>query len=144
MPLRKVRKFYQVSLPAKLSKKFGIAEGDYVEMEEMKDGILVKPVTVTKRAPAPRLTPGDQRLLQRARAKMEKINADLASSKGLTKPEAQVAGKAGLIDPAQAWWWLESWQKGERRAQADINAGRLIGPFGTAAEAIRALKETKV
>ena len=40
MPLRKVRKFYQVSLPARLSKKFGIAEGDYVEMEETEVAFL--------------------------------------------------------------------------------------------------------
>src|SRR5438552_465575 len=57
MPLRKVRKFYQVTLPASLSKKFGIAEGDYVVMEETAEGILVKPVTVTTRVPAERLTP---------------------------------------------------------------------------------------
>ena len=67
MPLRKVRKFYQVSLPARLSKKFGIAEGDYVEMEETEGGILVKPVTVTERVPAARLTPKEQRLLEKAR-----------------------------------------------------------------------------
>jgi AbrB family looped-hinge helix DNA binding protein len=104
MPLRKVRKFYQVSLPARLSKKFGIAEGDYVEMEETEDGILVKPVTVTERVPAARLTLKEQRILEKARAKMAKIKVDLASAKGLTKEEARVAAKAGLIDPAQAWW----------------------------------------
>ena len=103
MPLRKVRKFYQVSLPARLSKKFGIAEGDYVEMEETEDGILVKPVTVTERVPAPRLTPKEERILEKAKAKRAKIKVDLASAKGLTKEEAQVAIKAVLIDPAQAW-----------------------------------------
>jgi AbrB family looped-hinge helix DNA binding protein len=47
MPLRKVRKFYLVSLPAKLSKKFGIAEGDYVKIEETKEGILNKATITT-------------------------------------------------------------------------------------------------
>lgn len=29
-----------------------------------------------------------------------------------------------LIDPDQAWFWTEEWQKGEREADADIAAGR--------------------
>ena len=144
MSLRKVRKFYQVSLPTQLSKKLGIAEGEYVEMQETKEGIPVKPVTVTEKTPVARLTSKEQQLLVRAKEKIDHINRDLVSSKGLIKEEARVAAKAGLIDPEQMWWWLESWQKGEREAEADIKAGRVIGPFDTAEEAIRALKETKV
>jgi bifunctional DNA-binding transcriptional regulator/antitoxin component of YhaV-PrlF toxin-antitoxin module len=138
MPLRKVRRFYQVSLPAKLSKKFGIAERDYVEMEPVAEGILVKPVTVTQRVTATRLTPKEQQLL--AKAKIKQINADITSAKGLTKAEARVAAKAGLIDPEQAWWWLESWQKGEREAEEDIRAGRMSGPFESVEEFKRAVK----
>ena len=29
-----------------------------------------------------------------------------------------------LIDATQAWFWTRSWQAGEARAQADIDAGR--------------------
>jgi len=29
-----------------------------------------------------------------------------------------------LIDADQAWFWTESWQRGERAASADIAAGR--------------------
>ena len=29
-----------------------------------------------------------------------------------------------LVDAGQAYFWTESWQKGEREAQADIPAGR--------------------
>jgi AbrB family looped-hinge helix DNA binding protein len=140
MPLRKVRRFYQVSLPAKLSKKFGIAEGDYVEMEAVAEGILVKPVTVTKRVPAAHLTPREQQLLEKARAKIEQISVDITSAKGLTKAEARVAAKAGLIDPEQAWWWLESWQKGEREAEEDIRSGRMSGPFESVEEFKRTVK----
>jgi AbrB family looped-hinge helix DNA binding protein len=139
MPLRKVRKFYQVSLPARLSKKFGIAEGDYVAMEETEGGILVKPVTVTERIPAARLTLKEQRILEKARAKMAKIKVDLASAKGLTKEEARVATKAGLIDPAQAWWWLEPWQKKERDAEVDLKAGRVSGPYENVEDLIKDL-----
>jgi hypothetical protein len=94
--------------------------------------------------PAERLTPKEQRLLERAKAKIDQINDDLASAKGLTRDEAKVAAKAGLIDPEQAWWWLEPWQKREREAERDLRAGKLIGPFDTAEEAIRALKDTRV
>jgi AbrB family looped-hinge helix DNA binding protein len=139
MPLRKVRKFYQVSLPARLSKKFGIAEGDYVEMEEAEGGILVKPVTVTERVPVARLTLREQRILEKARAKMAKIKVDLVSATGLTKEEARVAAKAGLIDPEQAWWWLEPWQKKERDAEADVKAGRVSGPFENVEDLIKDL-----
>ena len=34
-----------------------------------------------------------------------------------------------LFDPAQAWFWTEEWQKKERQAAGDINAGRISGPF---------------
>jgi AbrB family looped-hinge helix DNA binding protein len=139
MPLRKLMKFYQVSLPARLSKKFGIAEGDYVEMEETEDGILVKPVTVTERLPAARLTPKEPGVLEKARAKMAKIKVDLTSAKGLTKGEAQVAIKAGLIDPAQAWWCLEPWQKRERDAEADLKAGRVSGSYENVEDLIKDL-----
>lgn len=140
MPLRKVRKFYQVSLPAQMGRKFGIAEGDYVEMEETPEGILVKPVTVATRIPAARLTPKEQQLLEKASAKIAKINADLASAEGLAKDESKVAAKAGLIDPEQAWWWLESWQKREREAEKDIKVGKVSAPFESVEDLIQDLR----
>jgi AbrB family looped-hinge helix DNA binding protein len=139
MPLRKVRKFYQVSLPAHLSKRLGIAEGEYVEMQETKEGILVKPVTVTERAPAARLSAKEQRILLKAREKIARIKKDLLSARGLTKEEAQVAAKASLIDPDQSWWWLESWQKGEREAEKDLRAGR-VKEFENVEDLIRDLR----
>lgn len=36
-----------------------------------------------------------------------------------------------LIDPDQAWFWTDEWQKGEREADEDIRAGRTYGPFDT-------------
>lgn len=30
-----------------------------------------------------------------------------------------------LVDKAQAWFWTERWQQGEREAEEDIAAGRL-------------------
>ena len=40
-----------------------------------------------------------------------------------------------LIDKEQAWFWTERWQKGEREAQEDIDAGRLHH-FDKAREAV--------
>lgn len=34
--------------------------------------------------------------------------------------EIKLAIKVGLIDPDQAWWWKEEWQKGEREAEKEI------------------------
>ena len=39
-----------------------------------------------------------------------------------------------LINADQAWFWTPEWQKGEREADEDIRAGRLIGPFKTVEE----------
>ncbi len=39
-----------------------------------------------------------------------------------------------LIDPDQAWFWTEEWQKGEREADEAIRAGKLYGPFDSAEE----------
>jgi hypothetical protein len=125
LSLCKVRKFFQISLPAGLSRKVGIAEGQYVEMQATREGILVKPVRVAARAPVVRLSTKEQQILKAATEKIAKINTNLATSHGLSKQEAQVAAKVGLIDPEQSWWWLESWQKKEREAEGEVQAGKV-------------------
>ena len=71
------------------------------------------------------LSPAEHKILIRARAKIERIQRNLIHAKGLTREEAQVAAKAGLIDPEQMYWWTEEWQKGERAAERDVRAGRI-------------------
>ncbi|MDP2953857.1 MAG: AbrB/MazE/SpoVT family DNA-binding domain-containing protein [Chloroflexota bacterium] len=44
-----------------------------------------------------------------------------------------------LVDASQAYFWTEEWQKGERKADEDIKAGR-VKRFESAAEAIKYLK----
>jgi len=39
--------------------------------------------------------------------------------------EAKIACKVGLIDPDQAWWWTEQWQKKEREAERDMKEGKV-------------------
>ena len=52
MALLKLRRFFQLTLPAELRKKFNLAEGDYLEAEAVEGGILLKPVAVVDRKKA--------------------------------------------------------------------------------------------
>ena len=74
------------------------------------------------------------------RAKVEQIRKDLGRARGLTREEAAVAAKTGLIEPAQQYWWTEEWQKGERAAEADRRAGRVLGTFDSVETMKQALK----
>jgi AbrB family looped-hinge helix DNA binding protein len=77
MELLKLRKAAQLTLPLHLRKAFGLEDGDYLEVEVVEEGILLKPVTVVERKkawedafhaiddvedrqPDPRQTPQDQ------------------------------------------------------------------------------------
>lgn len=49
-----------------------------------------------------------------------------------------IVSRAQTIDPGQAWFWSERWQRVEREAQADLDEGRLL-EFASLEEALRAL-----
>jgi len=51
-----------------------------------------------------------------------------------------VVDQARIIDPDQAWFWSERWQKMEREVQEDIDAGRLL-EFESVADFIKYLDE---
>ena len=44
MPIVKVKENFQITLPASVRKKHKIAVGDYVEAEDLKEGIMIKPL----------------------------------------------------------------------------------------------------
>lgn len=44
-----------------------------------------------------------------------------------------------LVDASQAYFWTERWQRGERKADEDIKAGR-VKTFKSAKEAVAYLK----
>ena len=44
MPLVKVKRHHQITIPTNLRKKFKIAEGDYMELEQKDDEIVLRPV----------------------------------------------------------------------------------------------------
>jgi hypothetical protein len=64
-------------------------------------------------------------------------------------PDAAVDGAAllieeiseGRIDPEQAWFWTRDWQVGEREADDDLKAGRVMRVEGD--EAFLALLDTR-
>jgi len=45
-----------------------------------------------------------------------------------------------LIDASQSYFWTEEWQKGEKKADEDIKAGR-VKRFKTASDAIKYLEK---
>ena len=44
MPLTKIRKRYQITLPPAVRKKFNLVEGDFVDIEETQGGFFLRPV----------------------------------------------------------------------------------------------------
>ena len=48
------------------------------------------------------------------------------------------------IPKDQEWYYTDAWQQMMQEAFDDVKAGRVFGPFDTAEEAIRALKNAKV
>ncbi len=89
---------------------------------------------LTGETPAPRLTAAEQKILARAKAKIEQIQKDMLHSKGLTRQETESAAKADLIAEDQCYFWTEAWQKDMRASQRDVLEGRLSPPAGTAEE----------
>lgn len=124
MPLVKVKPKGQITIPKKVRDGLGLAEGDLIEIDVQNGKGVILPRRVVAAAPAPRLSPKEQQLLARAKKKIDAINEDTLHSKGLTREEAEIAAKAGLIDPDQTWFWLENWQKGIRTAERDLQEGR--------------------
>lgn len=67
--------------------------------------------------------------LETIKRKIKAIQENLIDSEGLTRREADIAAKAGLVAEDQKWWWTEEWQTGEREVEADIRTGRIVGPM---------------
>jgi AbrB family looped-hinge helix DNA binding protein len=49
MALLRLRRAAQITLPAELRERFHLAEGDYLEAEAVKEGILLRPVSIIER-----------------------------------------------------------------------------------------------
>jgi AbrB family looped-hinge helix DNA binding protein len=123
MPLVKIKTKGQITLPKQVRDALGLSDGDLIEVDVRNGrGVILPKQSVA--APASKLSPKEQQTLRRARKRIAAINEDMIHSRGLTREEADAAAKAGLIDPDQIWFWLEGWQKGERKAERDDQEGR--------------------
>jgi AbrB family looped-hinge helix DNA binding protein len=49
MALMRVRRMAQLTLPAEIRRALNVKEGDYLEAKVVKNGVLLKPVTVVSR-----------------------------------------------------------------------------------------------
>ncbi len=124
MTIVKVRAKHQITIPKPIVKALRLEVGDRLELLTRNGNgtIVLKPVA--EKAAKPRLSAKELQTLKSAKRKIAAIQKDLRTAKGLTRTEADVAAKAGLIDPDQRWWWTEEWQAGEREAERDIAEGR--------------------
>jgi len=125
MPIVKIGPKHQVTIPKEVFDRLHLKPGDFLEATAQTGKVVMIPRQFTAKAPAPSLTKKEQKILLEAREKIEYIQKDILHSHGLTKEEAKVASKVGLIDPDQAWWWTEEWQKKEREAEKDIKEGKV-------------------
>jgi len=140
MPLTRISTKHQVTIPREIFKRLHLERGDMLEASEERGRIVLTPKRLVTKAPAIPLAQKEQEILVQAREKIRKIQSDLVHSKGLTMSEINVAVKTGLVDPDQAYWWHEDWQKGERKAEEDIKRGMVTDPFNSVQELIDSLK----
>jgi AbrB family looped-hinge helix DNA binding protein len=125
MALVKVGPKRQITIPKPVFEALRLEVGDLLEVRVRNGKAMITPQQVAKKAPAAKLSPKEQRLLKLAKRKIATIQKDLRRAKGLTRAEADIAAKAGLIAWDQRWWWTEEWQVGEREAQRDLDEGRV-------------------
>lgn len=124
-PIVKIGPKHQITIPKEIFDKLHLKPGDFLEAITQGGKIIMVPRQLAVKAPALSLTKKEQEILLTAKEKIEQIQKDILHSQGLTKEEAKVASKVGLIDPDQAWWWTEEWQKGEREAEKDVKEGKV-------------------
>ena len=130
MPHSKITSSHRITIPKPVFEKLGLKVGDVIEVIEENGKVVLIPQQMVYNPP--KLSKREQEILARAKDKIKTINEDMLNSKGLTETEANVAVKTGLIDPEQKYWWLESWQRGEREAERDEREGRSSNTFETA------------
>ncbi|MBE0478872.1 AbrB/MazE/SpoVT family DNA-binding domain-containing protein [Candidatus Aerophobetes bacterium] len=125
MPIVKIGPKHQVTIPKEVFDTLHLKPGDILEVASQAGKIVMIPQQLSARAPAPSLTQKEQQILIEAKRKIKQIQSDILTSQGLTHEEVRVASHVGLIDPHQAWWWSEEWQKREREAEKDMQEGKL-------------------
>ncbi|MGH7599848.1 MAG: AbrB/MazE/SpoVT family DNA-binding domain-containing protein [bacterium] len=149
MPKTKVSADQNVKIPKSILSKYRLKEGDIFTIRIVSGSIILTPEKLKNGKKLQKKRNGysnrnhsrrEQLLLESAKKKIAAINRNLRTARGLTEAETKAAAQVGLIDPDQRWWWTEEWQKGERKAQRDIETGRVSKVYDDVGEALRALK----
>ncbi len=65
MPVVRVKRKYQVTIPVEIRKRLGLAEGDYLEITEQENQIVLRPKAVVDKP--------DQEALKQLQAVLERI-----------------------------------------------------------------------
>src|SRR5947209_5406789 len=81
MALLRLRRAAQITLPAELRRQFHLAEGDYLEAEAVKEGILLRPVSIIEREHA------RKRLVE----VMDRVHAKMPSTQDPIAEEQEIA-----------------------------------------------------
>ena len=135
----KVGPRHQITIPLEVREAAGIGSGDLLEIEARRGRVVITPQQVVAKPAAAKLSDQEQEALLSARQKIRAIQQDMPSSVGLSRQEADVAARIGIIAADQRWWWLEEWQEGEREAEADLRHGR-VETVGSPDEFVKALE----
>lgn len=138
MPHAKVNSQGQITIPKPVREALKIKSGDLVEVVVKNGKGMFMPTRLVAEVPAAKLTVKEQQSLSRVKKKIEAIQTDVINSKGLTKDEADVAAKVGLIAEDQKYWWLEEWQKGEREVERNYEKGDYV-EYDNAEEFLKSL-----
>jgi AbrB family looped-hinge helix DNA binding protein len=125
MPLVKIGPKHQITIPKSVFETLQLQVGDFLEIEVREGKGILVPKQVTEKAPIPKLSENEQRVLDSVKKMIKAIRSNPDSFTGLNKKEISVAVKVGLIDREQKWWWTEEWQKGEREAEKEIQQKEL-------------------
>ncbi|MFH1742628.1 MAG: AbrB/MazE/SpoVT family DNA-binding domain-containing protein [bacterium] len=132
---------HQITIPKEVFESANLEVGDILEAAVENGKVVLHPKRLADKTPAVRLSASEQKILIRAREKINIINEDLLNSRGLTRKEIQVAAKAGLIDMDQGYSWTEEWQKDIRESVRAYRAGEVSPAFDNADDAIAYLHE---
>ena len=136
MPTTRVNPKHQITIPKPVFDAVRLEVGDILDARVRNGKIVLTPQRLADKIPAVKLTPAEQKILTRAKAKIDKINNDILHSKGLTLKETEIAAKAGLIAEDQRYFWTEEWQKGERASERAVRNGEVSPAFDNVDEAL--------
>ena len=127
---------HQITIPQAIFDESQLEVGDVLHAAVDNGKIILTPKRLADNSSDIKLTPSEQKILLRAKAKIKRIQYDLLNSKGLSVKETEIAAKAGLIAEDQRYFWTEKWQKSERAEEIAVRNRDVSPSFDNAGDAI--------